>query len=65
MNKNHDLIDLSLYVKHTTDKGILVDNLDGDGVWLPKSMVEPSEVDSMEAHEFSMPEWLAKNKGLI
>ena len=53
------LIDIAAELRHETAKAYLVH----DGareVWLPKSMVERS-TDGV----FVMPEWLAKDKGLI
>lgn len=54
-----DLIDIAGLVRSETDKAILFD--DGtQTVWLPKSKVEDNEDGT-----YAMPEWLAKEKGLI
>lgn len=60
-------IEVSVTMKHETDRAILV--LDGDReVWLPKSQVsiEGDEFpEPGESAELFVPEWLAKEKGLI
>ena len=52
-------------VKRTTDSAVLV----WDGAidaWLPRSQIEdPDEYPIGETLEFLLPEWLAKDKGLI
>lgn len=66
------LIDISAELRHETDKAYLVydgrsEIKKGDTtpselrVWLPKSMVEYDERDKI----FTMPEWLALDKGFI
>lgn len=60
MPKNHDIIEVSVIIKHQTEKAILVDNLKDKPIWLPKSQIEiQSET------EISLPEWLAVDKELI
>ena len=61
-----DLIDLTLQKHHETPKAILVSD-DGDknrAVWLPLSQVEVVE-KGQGIVEVTVPEWLAKDKGLI
>lgn len=59
-----------IYINQT-DKAILVYEDDPDhGFWLPKSQIEYDEleVDSAEAGddiEINIPEWLAKQNGLL
>ncbi len=61
-----DLVDVTVHVHHQTDKAILVsDDGERDGaVWLPLSQVEV-EMTKPPIAEVTMPEWLAKDKGLI
>lgn len=55
-----DIVDIAGELRRETDKAFLI--FDGDQeVWLPKSLVEYDAGDRI----FSMPEWLAKDKGLI
>lgn len=59
-----DLIDLTVVVKHTTDRAVLVD----DGTrraWLPLSQVEVAPNDDGRTHTVTCPEWLATDKGLV
>ena len=52
-------VDIAAEFRRDTDKGICL--FDGDQeVWLPKSQVEDNGDGT-----YSMPEWLAMEKGLI
>lgn len=54
-----DLIDIAADLRHETDRAILI--FDGAReAWLPKSLVERNDDGT-----FTMPEWLALDKGLI
>ncbi len=54
-----ELIDIAAQVRHETEKAFLI--YDGKTeTWVPKSMVEQN-IDGT----FTMPEWLAKDKGFI
>ena len=55
-----DIIDIAADLKHESEKAFLIDGGDGKPVWVPKSQVERNDDGT-----FSMPEWLAKDKGLI
>lgn len=62
-----DLIDIMVEKHAETDKAVLVSD-DGDNekaVWIPKSQCEivPSKINGI--FEITLPEWLAKDKGLI
>ena len=61
-DRDAKLCDIAVQVKHETDKAFLVTDGAKD-VWLPKSQVELyPEGDTAIV---TMPEWLAKDKGLI
>lgn len=67
MKKNHDLIEVdAVELKRETEKayGLSQGELDKDDreilIWVPKSMVEKNDDGT-----FTMPEWLALDKGLI
>ena len=54
-----DLIEIAGDLRRETEKAFLI--FDGDKeVWLPKSQVENNDDGT-----FTMPEWLAMDKGLI
>ena len=54
-----DLIEIAGDLRRETDKAFLI--FDGDKeVWLPKSQVEDNGDGT-----FTLPEWLAMDKGLI
>jgi hypothetical protein len=54
-----ELIDIAAHLQHETPEAYLI--YDGlNKVWLPKKMVEHNNDGT-----FTMPEWLAKDKGLI
>jgi hypothetical protein len=55
-----DLVDIAGELRRETDKAFLV--YDGSKeVWLPKALVEHDLAEGT----FTMPEWLAMDKGLI
>jgi S1 domain len=58
------LCDIAVQVKHETAKAYLVNDGAKD-VWLPKSQVELDDSQGDEAAIVTMPEWLARDKGLI
>lgn len=59
MEGESNIVDIAGELRHETDKALLI--FDGDKtVWLPKSQVEVNDDGT-----FAMPEWLAKDKGLI
>lgn len=61
-------VEVSVTYKHQTDRAVLVNDGEYD-FWLPKSQVTieggefPDEAGT--AIEIELPEWLAKEKGLI
>jgi len=66
MERDIKLIDIAAKLERETEKAFGVDagmcNLRGEPVltWLPKSQVEDNKDGT-----FAMPEWMAKEKGLI
>jgi len=57
------LIDIAVSLKHETTAAWLVDVGEDKPVWLPKSLVEYYKDGKGEI--VTMPEWLAREKGLI
>jgi len=57
--KNHDIITVTVMVKHETGRAYLVNDLKGKGVWIPKSQCE------LDGVEMQLPEWLAVEKGIV
>lgn len=57
--KNHDIIMLNIRIKHQTDKAVMVENLKGKDVWIPKSQCEADDFC------IQIPEWLAIDKELV
>lgn len=60
-----EIIDLSVIIVHATARAVLVkETEDSEGAWLPLSQVEidgePGRVGTV-----TLPEWLAREKGLI
>lgn len=60
-----ELVDLELMHVGETDKAILVFNLKGDKVWLPKSQIEYETRSGTRMISVTLPEWLAATKELI
>jgi len=63
-----ELVDIAGCLHHETDKAILFSDTadEKDAVWLPKSRCEYQRDGGQERFvTVTMPEWLAKEKGLI
>ena len=61
-----DLVDVTMRLHHSTERAVLVSD-DGDekkAAWLPLSQIEVAQRHGGTV-EITMPEWLAKDKGLI
>lgn len=54
-----NLVDIEAELQHETDMAFLL-NAEGVQVWVPKSLVENNEDGT-----FTLPEWLAMEKGLV
>lgn len=63
----HDLVEFCGEVKHETEKALLV--FDGQSeTWLPKRMIKTMRrVGSSTSGDyvFEIPEWLAREKGIV
>jgi hypothetical protein len=59
--RRSDLVDIACVILRQTERAYCIDAGTGDDVWLPKSQCQWDESD----HTMAMPEWLAKDKGLI
>lgn len=62
-----DIVEVSVEVHHETEKAWFVSD-DGErdnAVWIPKSQIEGQKKLGPALYEFSLPEWLALDKGLI
>jgi hypothetical protein len=62
-----DLVDITVSKHHETSKAVLVSDtgLGDDAVWLPLSQIEIVPASQAGLFIVTMPEWLAKDKGLI
>ena len=63
-NGRSDVIDLTGTLVRETDKAILFDNGTAE-TWLAKSQIEYNPDDLYSIGDVTLPEWLAKEKGLI
>lgn len=62
--ENND-IEFCATVEHETDKSLLVSD-GSEKIWLPKSqIVRQRPIGSNMDFEFVIPQWLAKEKGII
>lgn len=59
-------IEVSVTFKRLSDRALLVNDGDKD-IWLPLSMVEGDflEAEPGDTLELLLPEWMAKEKGMI
>lgn len=61
-----DLIDIDVKLLHKTENAILITQDDENKVWLPKSQIEFEEDEGGTGRVLvTLPEWLAREKGLI
>lgn len=62
-----DLIDLTMQLHAETAFAVLVsdDGENDNAVWLPKSQIEIDMAEDRGIATVTLPEWLAKDKGLI
>lgn len=65
--KKSDLVDVAMVRHAETQKAILASETAhrADAVWLPKSFIEVENDGHRNFVTVTMPEWLAKEKGLI
>ena len=71
--QNNDTIDVTLFLVHETERAYLVTEDDPFGgvsaqqawMWIPKSQCERGEKRGAALYEFTMPEWLAIEKGFV
>ena len=60
MTGKSDLVDIDATVQHQTDAAYLLDHGGAAPAWVPKSQVEDNGDGT-----FTMPEWLALEKGMV
>lgn len=62
-----DLVDILVSMHAETPKAVLVSDTgeNDDAVWLPKSQIEFVPATKKGQFIVTMPEWLAKDKGLV
>lgn len=69
--RDNDLIVLELFLHHETPKAMLVSEfgVKEQAVWLPLSQIgvefQDRQIDELEIIKVTIPEWLAREKGLI
>lgn len=66
-NYRSNLVDVAVIVKHETPKAYLVTDDGKREMWIPKSQCELVSSTNRKGREglLTLPEWLAKEKGLI
>lgn len=61
-----ELVEVSVQKLHETERAYLItDSTPDAGVWIAKSMCELEESSTRGIYTATLPEWLAKEKGLI
>ncbi len=60
-----DLIDLTVIIRHSTERAVLVDHGGEEAVWLPLSQVEIAPNSDGKTVTLTLPEWLAREKGMV
>lgn len=59
------LIDITVIICHHTDRAVYADFGGKEPVWLPLSQIEISPNEDNSTHTLTLPEWLAREKGMI
>jgi len=68
MNRKQESVSLDVYIERRSARAVLVENLKGEGVWVPISQIhyfERGVLEPGEDVEIWIPEWLAMEKELI
>lgn len=65
MSYRSDLVDISIVLVHQTEKAVLVDAGLDEPVWLPRSIIEIEQDSNGKTWTITLPEYIAKQKGLI
>lgn len=68
--RGNDTFDFTAFVLHETEQAFLLSEKDpkdfkfGDaGTWFPKSLTDKGRRVALSCYEFTVPEWLAAQKG--
>lgn len=59
-----DLVEVEAGLRDETEKAFCLSRDGSESIWIPKSQCE-IERGKNNCHTFTMPEWLANDKGLI
>ncbi len=60
-----ETVELEGTIKYRTAKAVLIDVGDGEEVWIPESQIVDEYEDDEGLMVFTIPEWLAIEKGLV
>lgn len=66
MHRNRAVVRDVLFIREN-ERAILIETLDGDELWLPKSQIEEDDWDMYDEGDeicVSLPEWLADENAL-
>jgi hypothetical protein len=61
----YDLIDVTVILRHQTDRAVLVDHGDRAPVWLPLAEIEIAPNTDGKTHTVTLPQWLAEEKRMV
>ena len=65
--ENKEFVEIACQVRFKTDRAVLIHDGTRE-VWIPHSMIEDPEPEAMNVGEhitLLIPEWIAKEKGLL
>lgn len=63
--RKSDLVDVTVQIKHRTDRAILVNDGGEENKWLPLAQIEVAQNIDGATYTVTMPEWLAIEQGLV
>lgn len=61
----NDTVDVTVELKHETEKAWLVSDGGKEAVWIAKSQGEIGKYSGKRTYTLTIPVWLAEDKGLV
>ena len=63
--QHNEMVTIACKIVRETEKAYLINDGSRKDVWVPKSQCKWEPSDAKDEGEMEMPEWIAKDKGLI
>jgi hypothetical protein len=60
-----DIIDITVTIRGSSDRAVLVDYGEKETVWLPLSQIELAPNADGRTHTVTLPQWLAEEREMV